>query len=415
MTQPSIDKLILNSPYDEPKHYWSYKTGEDKHVKEKGRRPAGYVVADPRVSGPDNPGVFKKIELANRIRQRVAEWRAAEYPGTSNTTKRLLAHWQTAERREHRLFFCQLEAIETLIWLVEALDAEKIGIEIPGDGGEFTRWCSKMATGSGKTVVMAMLLAWQILNKAYAPRDPRFTKYALIVAPGLTVKNRLAVLNPEAKDNYYDEFDLVPQEMIPRLRQGKVQVLNWHKLAWETEEKLKKKRSVDKRGAKSDAAYAKDVLRDMASARNFLVINDEAHHAWRVNLASPQWGQGVDKESVQEATIWVGGLDRLHRERGILYCFDMSATPFAPSGHRSDEEALFKWIVSDFGLNDAIESGLVKTPRVAVRDDSRRRDGGLRSRLFHIYYDPEVKDDLSSQKGKGLEKKTLAEAGQGSL
>lgn len=408
MTQPSIDKLILNSPYDEPQHYWSYDAGEDDYIKEEGRRPAGYVVADPRVSGPNNPGVFKKIELANRIRHCVAKWRAAEYPGISGTTKRLLEYWQTTERRQHRLFFCQLEAIETLIWLVEAPDAKETRQNIPGDGGAFTRWCSKMATGSGKTVVMAMLLAWQLLNKAYAPWDPRFTKYALIVAPGLTVKNRLAVLNPDAKDNYYAEFGLVPQEMLPRLRQGKVQVLNWHKLAWETAEKLKRKRSVDKRGVKSDAAYARDVLRDMASARNFLVINDEAHHAWRVNLASPQRGRrAVDRESVQEATIWVGGLDRLHRERGILYCFDMSATPFAPSGHRSDEEALFKWIVSDFGLNDAIESGLVKTPLVPVRDDSRRRDGGLRSRLFHIYYDPEVKDDLSSQKGEGLEKKPL--------
>ena len=397
MTQPSIDKLILNSPYDEPKHYWSYKTGEDEHVKEEGRRPAGYVVTDPRVGDPHDLGTFQEIALANAIRPRVAKWRKDDYPGISSITRKLLAHWQKTERREHRLFFCQLEAIETLIWLVEAPVKEKEGIEIPGDGGAFTRWCSKMATGSGKTVVMAMLLAWQLLNKAYTPWDPRFTKYALIVAPGLTVKNRLAVLVPDASDNYYAEFDLVPEEMMPRLRQGKVQVLNWHKLAWETAEKLKKKRSVDKRGVKSDEAYARDVLRDMVDARNFLVINDEAHHAWRVNLASPQRGRGVDRESVQEATIWVGGLDRLHRERGILYCFDMSATPFAPSGHKSNKEALFKWIVSDFGLNDAIESGLVKTPRVVVRDDSRRRDPQFRSHLYRLYHADGVHEDLSHQ------------------
>jgi len=154
---------------------------------------------------------------------------------------------------------------------------------------------------------------------------------------------------------------------------------------------------VDKRGVKSDEAYTREVLGEMANARNLLVINDEAHHAWRVNWeAEGKYLRARDlKDSAEEATIWIGGLDRLHRSRGILQCYDFSATPFTPSGKKSTEEALFGWIVSDFGLNDAIESGLVKTPRVVVRDDAVPDARTYKSRLYHIYNDPEVKDDLN--------------------
>lgn len=290
-----------------------------------------------------------------------------------------------------------MEAVETLIWLTEAPAAERVGIEIPGDGGAFARQCCKMATGSGKTIVMAMVIAWQILNKVANPQDARFSKNVLVVAPGLTVKKRLEVLHPAAAGNYYAAFDIVPSALLDKLRQGKVLVRNWHALAWESEEQIKKRRSVDKRGAKSDEAYTREVLGEMANARNILVINDEAHHAWRVNWeAEGKYLRQRDlKDSAEEATIWIGGLDRLHRARGILKCYDFSATPFTPSGKKSSEEALFGWIVSDFGLNDAIESGLVKTPRVVVRDDAVPDAKTYKSRLYHIYNDPDVKDDLN--------------------
>ena len=272
-----------------------------------------------------------------------------------------------------------------------------MGIEIPGDGGDFTRRCCKMATGSGKTIVMAMVIAWHILNKVANPQDSRFSKNVLVVAPGLTVKKRLAVLEPSATGNYYDAFNIIPSAMFDKLRQGKVLVHNWHVLAWESEEQVKKRRSVDKRGVKSDEAYAREVLGEMSNARNILVINDEAHHAWRINWeAQGKYLRKRDlKDSAQEATVWIGGLDRLHRSRGILACYDFSATPFTPSGKKSSEEALFTWIVSDFGLNDAIESGLVKTPRVVVRDDALPDAKTYKSRLYHIYNDPDVKDDLN--------------------
>jgi len=346
----------------------------------------------------DDPGQFVPIPLVNQIRPRVSAWRERGYPGVTSITKRLLEYWRDPEEFEaRRFFFCQLEAIETLIWLMEAPPAERVGIEIPGDGGEFVRQCCKMATGTGKTIVMAMTVAWHILNKVTYPQDTRFSKNVLVIAPGLTVRNRLAVLQPAAEGNYYEAFRIVPPALMDRLRQGKVLVRNWHALAWESEEQIKRRRSVDKRGVKSDEAYTRDVLGEMANAKNILVINDEAHHAWRVNWEAV--GKNIRardlKDSAEEATVWIGGLDRLNKTRGILMCYDFTATPFTPSGKKSGEEALFDWIVSDFGLNDAIESGLVKTPRVVVRDDAVPDAKTYKSRLYHIYNDPEVKDDLN--------------------
>ncbi len=395
-----IDHLIINSPYEKPKEHWFYKVETKRFKKEEGRRRAGYLIATPGLKGRghDDPGRFVEIPLVNKIRGCVDAWREAGYPGVSGMTKRLLDYWNDPDERDgKRFFFCQLEAVETLIWFTEAPDSEKVGIEMPSDGSDFLRLCAKMATGTGKTVVMAMVIAWHILNKVTDRRDVRFSKNIFIVAPGLTVKSRLAVLQPADANNYYEEFGIVPTDLMDKLRQGKVRVCNWHALGWESEERIAKKKGVDKRGAKSDEAYTREVLDEMANARNILVINDEAHHAWRVNPeAEGKYLRQRDmKDSAEEATIWVGGLDRLHRTRGILACYDFSATPLAPTGKKSVEEALFGWIISDFGLNDAIESGLVKTPRVVVRDDALPDAKTYKSRLYHIYSNPKVKDDLN--------------------
>ena len=395
-----IDKLIINTPYAEPQRYWRYDRETRTFELVKGRRPAGYVVASPDSKSFDDPGIFVPIPQVNRIRPRVMEWRNAGYPGATSITQRLLSHWSDPEEYEsRRFFFCQFEAIETLIWLTEAPPADRVGIEIAGDGGQFLRRCCKMATGSGKTIVMAMAIAWHILNKVTYPQDTRFSKNVLVIAPGLTVKSRLAVLETSAPGNYYQAFRIVPQstDMLDKLRQGQVLVHNWHTLSWESDQQIKKRRSVDKRGAKSDEAYTRDVLGKIANARNLLVINDEAHHAWRVNVeAEGKYLRSRDlKDSAEEATVWIGGLDRIHKTRGILTCYDFSATPFTPSGKKSSQEALFGWIISDFGLNDAIESGLVKTPRVVVRDDALPDAKTYKSRLYHIYNDPDVKDDLN--------------------
>ncbi len=388
------DTLIINGPFEEPSRFWRYERETREFVLVEGeRRPAGYVVATPGSQSFDDPGVFHELPLVNAIRPRIKAWREAEWPGVTGTTRRLLLHWHDKEARQFPFFFCQLEAIETIIWLSEASPAERQGIVVPGDGGPFPRWCTKMFTGGGKTLLMAMLIAWQALNKVANSKDSSYSKNILIIAPGLTVKSRLQVLQPAHPANYYAAFGVVPEALLEKLRLAKVLIQNWHRLDWDTDAQLAKKKTVDKRGAKSDEAYVRSVLGDMAGAQHLVVINDEGHHAWRVPPGARL--AGADKAAAQDATKWVGGLDRIHKVRGILRCFDFSATPFAPSGKRSNEESLFEWIVSDFGLNDAIEAGLVKTPRVVVRDDSVPDAKQYRSRLYHIYADPDVKDDLN--------------------
>ncbi len=386
-----IDQLILNPPYIEPKEHWKYVPEEKKFSREAGRRPAGYITATPGRKSFDDPGIFNELPMVNAVRERVNKWREGGYQGVTGVTKRLLEHWNDPEQREgRRFFFCQLEAIETLIWLSEAPSSERVGIEISGDGGQFTRLCTKMATGTGKTIVMSMLIAWHILNKAAYPQDKRYSKHIFIVAPGLTVRERLQVLLPSAENSYYDQFNIVPPGMHDQLRQGKVLIHNWHRLMPLDPDAGPK---VVKKGAESDKAFARRVLEDMAHAENIVVINDEAHHAWRVPPKVRL--EGVGEAEIKEAAMWVGGLDRIHKTRKILTCYDLSATPFAPTGKKNEEETLFGWIVSDFGLYDAIESGLVKTPRVVVRDDGMPDAANLKSKLYHIYMQDEVHDDLT--------------------
>ena len=388
-----IKKLVINSPYEKPSQHWGYDRETSSFALRKGRRPAGYLMSDSSAAEEEQ----EELELVNRIRPLVDKWRADEHPGVTGVTKRLLDHWSGREGFANRqFFFCQIEAIETLIWLTEAAPSQWVSVHVPSDGSGFTRLCSKMATGAGKTVVMAMLVAWQILNKVTYSEDPRFSRHVLVVAPGLTVRSRLEVLRPHADDNYYKEFKIVPTASLEKLRQGRVEVRNWHALQWESAERIAKRRGVDKRGPKSDEAYVREVMGDMASARNLLVINDEAHHAWRV----PPDRSSADfyKDELDEATKWVEGLDRIHRARDILRCHDFTATPFIPGGkgkRQGISEKLFDWTVSDFGLNDAIESGLVKTPRVVVRDEAIPDAKTRKSRMYHIYGDNSVKGDLN--------------------
>jgi type III restriction enzyme len=346
-----IDKLIINSPYQVPKQHWN-RVPRTKSVFKlyPTRREAGYMKATDTKSTEDT-GVFIPIPLVNKIRKEVDRWRVADYPGITGVTRRLLKHWYDPLERNNRFFFCQLEAIETIIWATEAPDSFKEGIEIPGDGGDFRRLCCKMATGTGKTTVMAMLIAWQVLNRVTYQKDERFSKYVFVLTPNLTIRSRLRVLYPDDECNYFDEFNVVPYDLKEKLRLGKVRVTNWHNLAWDSEEKIAKRKSVDKRGPKSDEAYVREVLGELSSQRQILIINDEAHHAWRRPTG---FKAKIEKEEEEMATIWVSGLDRIHKARGILTCYDFTATPFSPTGKASPEDTLYKWIISDFNLNDAI-------------------------------------------------------------
>ena len=380
----SIDQLIVNNPYLEPIKYWLYNREDQTFELKNGRRNAGYWKKSDQKLDESDFGEFIEIELVNRIRPRVKKWREENYPNVTPTTKRLLDFWRDKKQREQNQnpFFCQMEAVETAIWLTEAMDSEKQGIKIPSDGN-WIRECFKLATGTGKTVVMSMLITWHVLNKLSNPKDPRYSKNILIITPGITVKDRLSVLNPNKEDNFYKAFRIVDDEMWKKLLQSKILITNWHNLANKIDDN---KKGVLKRGTESDEAFCKRLLGDFGDAKNILVINDEAHHCWRFSE------KDEDDENKEKATIWVNGLDKIDNARKILKTYDLSATPFRPSGKGKQSEKLFAWIVSDFGLNDSIESGLVKTPRVAVRDDSTIGDD-LKSKFFNIYF--HVKDDLN--------------------
>jgi len=374
-----VDNPILNSPFEEPTRYWAYDEGQP--VLMEGRRPAGYYFKS-RTRGEQLAMLeeeFVPLELVNTIRERVREWRMQGYLGVTPVTRQLLNHWNTPER-ERKLFFCQREAVETLIWLVEASPAQKQGITIPKDEG-LTRYACKMATGSGKTVVMGMVIAWQVLNKLANPQDRRFSDAVLLVCPNLTIRERLQVLLPWKVGNYYERFDLVPRGMLERLQQGRFQILNWHLFQLKDDSRS---RSVVQRGVESDAAFCRRVLKELGAKQNILVINDEAHHAYRPAPLPEEVRERLSPEEIEEreeATVWISGLDRINKIRGINFCADFSATPFYIKGSGREEGEPFPWIVSDFGLVDAIESGIVKIPRVPVDDNT----GALIPKYFRLW------------------------------
>ena len=377
-----IDKLIMCRPHEMPDKYYRYDSEQDEYFKENGRRPSGYQ----SMNKAGKYGIHRPIDSVNKIRPLVNKWRDGKpkYSGTSNITKKLLSHWRY--RDEARLFFCQLEAIETIIFASENPDIDKL---IKNDKGDFNRYCTKMATGTGKTIVMGMLIAYHILNSG-----KNYAKDILVLTPNLTVKHRLQVLLPSNPNNIYQEFDLVPAHLLNKLSSANIRITNFHQL----KPKTSKTSSVAKLGTQSPKSFTKSILGYNAS--NILVINDEGHHAWR-----PSEYNNKTKEA-EEAGLWTSGLDIIHKAGKnadnsggkILRCHDFSATPFVPTGKSSTDETLFSWIISDFSLWDAIESGLVKTPRTPSQGD----------KFYHLYQ----QDGVSAELKKGSMPKLVKDAYQ---
>ena len=454
MNAREVPEPILNSPFVEPEAYWRI-SEHDPPEQRQGRRPAMYFYRPPgRDASEDREGVGIAIELklVNRIRTKRAEWRPLALKGeggVTRTTMELLRHWHRDGRR-HRLFFAQLEAAETIIFLTEARADFLQGIDVPLDqpGEEaraagmraFRRYACKMATGSGKTTVMGMLAAWSILNKVTDRGDGRYSDVVLVVCPNVTIRNRLEELKPQGGEaSLYRTRDLVPSHLMPQLARGHVLVTNWHvfeprtiQVAGQSAKVLRAGREVrtretirlgprtttvrgtryltpenldlqkatglvtvldehqDRQGnlksvsvesfryVESDAKLIERVLgREIGGKGNILVMNDEAHHAYRIRRPEPDedeedlFGEEDDgEEFYREATVWVDGLDRIHKHRDINLCVDLSATPYYLGRVGQDANRPFPWVVSDFGLVDAIESGLVKIPQLAVRDTS---------------------------------------------
>ena len=409
-----VEEPIICSPYAEPAAHWLYDTGTGLPSKIEGRREAGYWFKSER-AGSAQQALFAEEErddlpLVNVLRADVRRWRRAGWPGSSPTTKKLLRHWWR-EDRSRRLFFCQLEAVETVIYLRELLargrkprwtprlalrEFELLGkgrnprpeewvakvaqppklADFPNGtagGRPIPRYACKMATGSGKTVVMAMLAAWSFCNRGAAPADPRFPRRVLVVCPNLTIKERLQVLRPAAPGNYYEEFDLVPSALRPELAKGRVLVTNWHRLSPDSEEIRVGTVAVGRIGEETPEAFARNRLGDLYDGEPLLVLNDEGHHAYRPAPAADDLPAAARAER-EAATVWVDGLDRINAACGIDVCIDLSATPFYLQGSGYPEGSPFPWIVSDFSLVDAIECGITKIPRLPAADNTGRPD-----------------------------------------
>jgi type III restriction enzyme len=389
-----VEQPIINDAYEEPTRHWLVREGERPQLVA-GRREAGCYYRPPSgpaagTTSPSDVGTWVPLEQANRLREAVKRWREDGYPGCSRVTSDLLWHWNDPER-ERRLFFCQREAAETVIFLVEARADYRQGIDVPldepGPEGQaagykpFRRYACKMATGTGKTTVMAMLIAWSILNKVADRTDKRFSDTVLVVCPNVTIREQLArALDPNrGEESLYRARDLVPPDLMDELRRARVIVTNWHAFNPQDLNRVGQDGArVVKRGIESDAALIRRVLGEAAAHKqNILVINDEAHHAYRRGVAneagnakaSPDNGEREEAERRnREATVWIGGLDKLHKERSINFCVDLSATPFYLVGTGNEAGRPFPWVVSDFGLIDAIESGIVKIPQLPVQD-----------------------------------------------
>jgi type III restriction enzyme len=392
-----IDNPILNSPFGEPaRHFRFGEAGITSEVVEE-RRASAYFVPIPAAKKKsqmhfDTEWTRDRIEesqFINRVRERVGIWRRGGWPGVTPTTRRLLEHW-TGEDRERRLFFCQVEAAETAIYLAEAAtkhgDAwiandlrEKAEAANPG----LLRVALKMATGTGKTVVMGMLITWQALNKIANPKDARFSDAFLLVTPGITIRDRLRVLLPHDPESYYVALDLVPPGDREALGQARIAITNFHSFQRrDTADASKTTKALLARGSASPFVETPDqmvrrVTRELGSKRGVVVLNDEAHHCYRTGTGGEEVEGGLsgdDRREVEqrakEARVWIGGLEAIRRKIGVRAVYDLSATPFFLRGSGQPEGKLFPWVVSDFSLIDAIESGIVKIPRVPVADDS---------------------------------------------
>lgn len=403
MSQVVIENPIINSPFEEPTRHFKFDDEGITNVLVDGRRTSSYFVpiARPKKKkGSAQQAVFDtewtqdRIEpnkLVNDIRRRVAQWRIGGYLGVTPTTARLIEYW-TDPSREKKLFFCQNEALETAIYIAEV--AKKYGdawiensLREANDGSNpgLPRMAFKMATGSGKTVVMAMLIAWHALNKRANPQDVRFSDTFLIVTPGITIRDRLRVLIPNDPENYYRQRDIVPAHMMEDLALAKVFITNFHAFKLkDTISANKVTKSVlgeTKPGAftESPDQMVRRACRELGNKKNIIVLNDEAHHCYRRKPDGEDEPLSGDekaeaKERNEQARVWISGLEAIKAKIGIKAIYDLSATPFFLKGSGWPEATLFSWVVSDFSLIDAIEAGIVKVPRVPVADDSMTGD-----------------------------------------
>jgi type III restriction enzyme len=414
MTNPFFDQPILNSPYDYPSKHWELDdSGQPTQKVVQARRQAEFItpIPKPKKRKKKNPdqleftldegyGISTEVQqyettaVINKVRLLVEKWRTIPNPSkwdVTPETARLLQHWRHHDFSGVRPFFCQIEAVETAIWLTEVASKSSEGRRLLDHldranrdaNPEIMRLALKLATGAGKTTVMAMLIAWQTINAARKPNTKSFTCGFLIVAPGLTIRDRLRVLQPNDPDSYYKSRELVPSDMLEEMGRAKIVITNYHAF------KLRERVELSKGGRQllqgrtgeelntleTEGQMIQRVMPDLMNVKNIVVLNDEAHHCYREKPVETDDEElkGDEKKEAEKnneaARLWISGIEAVNRKLGVARVFDLSATPFFLSGSGYAEGTLFPWTMSDFSLMDAIECGIVKLPRVPVAEN----------------------------------------------
>jgi len=413
MSNPFFDHPILNSPYERPTRHWELdEAGQPTQQILEVRRRAEFITPIPKPKKQkktpkqddfvfdEGEGLSTKTQqydptsIINEVRSHVDTWRALPNPSqwqVTPETARLLQHWRHHKFNGVRPFFCQVEAVETAIWLTEVAPGTKHGKRLldhlaaanKDANPELMRLALKLATGAGKTTVMAMLIAWQTINAVRRPTSKQFTRGFLICAPGLTIKDRLRVLQPHDPDSYYKERELVPSDLLDDMGRAKIVITNYH--AFKRRERI----DISKGGrqllkgrtgdeiitTETEGQMLQRVMPDLMGMKNILAINDEAHHCYREKPQEidDEELKGDDKKEAEKnneaARLWISGLEAVNRKLGLSRVIDLSATPFFLRGSGYAEGTLFPWTMSDFSLMDAIECGIVKLPRVPVAEN----------------------------------------------
>ena len=411
MNNAFFERPVLNSPYEYPSRHWELdETGQPTQRIVDSRRRAEFITPIPRprkrkgAAGQaslvfdEGKGLstseqqYAHTAIINGVRQEVDKWRRIPNPNdwrVTPETARLLQHWRHHEFSAIRPFFCQVEAVETAIWLTEV--APQIGkagerfVEHLGNSNreanpELMRLALKLATGAGKTTVMAMLIAWQTINAVRRRQSRRFTRGFLVVTPGLTIRDRLRVLQPNDPDSYYKDRELVPADLLEEIHRAKIVITNFH--AFKRRERIELSKGgralLQGRGGdelntlETEGQMLQRVMPDLMGLRNILVLNDEAHHCYREKPGAEEDDdlKGDERKEAEKnneaARLWISGLEAVNRQLGVARVLDLSATPFFLRGSGYAEGTLFPWTMSDFSLMDAIECGIVKLPRVPV-------------------------------------------------
>ena len=448
-----FEQPVLNSPYERPSRHWELdKTGQPTQKIIESRRQVSFISAVPtskkqRGSSANQASlVFDKtareletdnqqyelMQTINGVRQQVDRWRDLPNPSqwqVTPETARLLQHWRHHRFSGIRPFFCQVEAVETAIWLSEVAPrtgrAGKSFLDHLTNANNdanpelpLPRLALKLATGTGKTTVMAMLIAWQTINAVRRPQSNRFTRGFLVVTPGITIKDRLRVLQPNDPDSYYQSRELVPSDMLPDLEKAKIVITNYHAF------KLRERMVLSKGGRsllqgrgetlttlETEGQMLQRVMPELMGLKNVLILNDEAHHCYREKPGEEEEGElkGDDRREAEKNTeaarLWISGLETVGSKLGINRVMDLSATPFFLRGSGYAEGTLFPWTMCDFSLMDAIECGIVKLPRVPVADNI---PGGEMPKFRNLW--EHIRTDMPKKgrgKGKALDPLSL--------